>query len=85
MLQRYWILPIAFMLMLNTQSISNISQGGAPIPNWWPLLKTGIPLSVLKAAVMSLTAFYGIVGYNAVTFTKTRKEKIHIRIIYNNI
>lgn len=74
-LQRYWILPIAFMLMLNNQALSNTSQGGVPMPNWWPLLKSGLPLSVLNAAIMGLTSFYGIIGYNAVTFTKTRKEK----------
>ncbi|MCR1934422.1 PDZ domain-containing protein [Clostridium tepidum] len=74
-LQRYWILPIAFMLMLNNQSISNISQGGAPMPNWWPLLKSNIPSNALKLAVMSMTCFYGVIGYNSVTFTKTRKEK----------
>nr|WP_311137033.1 hypothetical protein [Clostridium botulinum] len=74
-LQRYWILPIAFMLMLNNQALSNTSQGGVPMPNWWPLLKSGLPLSVLNAAIMGLTSFYGIIGYNAVTFTKTKKEK----------
>ncbi len=81
-LQRYWILPIAFMLMINNQALSNISQGGAPMPNWWPLLKTGLPLSVLNAAVIALTSFYGIIGYNAVTFTKTRKEKKIISGLY---
>ncbi|EPY2276919.1 PDZ domain-containing protein [Clostridium sporogenes] len=81
-LQRYWILPIAFMLMINNQALSNISQGGAPMPNWWPLLKTGLPLSVLNAAVIGLTSFYGIIGYNAVTFTKTRKEKKFISGLY---
>ncbi|ENK0558175.1 PDZ domain-containing protein [Clostridium botulinum] len=81
-LQRYWILPIAFMLMINNQALSNISQGGAPMPNWWPLLKAGLPLSVLNAAVIALTSFYGIIGYNAVTFTKTRKEKKIISGLY---
>ncbi|WP_251860794.1 PDZ domain-containing protein [Clostridium sp. Marseille-Q2269] len=74
-LQRYWIVPIALMFMLNSKSISNITQSGSPLPNWWPLLNTGISSQVLKAAVISLTAFYGIIGYNGVTFTKTKKEK----------
>lgn len=81
-LQRYWILPIAFMVMLNNQSISNISQSGWPMPNWWPLLKSDIPSNVLKVAVMSLTCFYGVIGYNSVTFTKTRKEKKFISGLY---
>ena len=81
-LKRYWILPVAVMFILNNQSISNISQSGTPMPNWWPLLRTSIPLNVLNAAVMTLVCFYGVVGYNSVTFTKTRKEKKVISGLY---
>ncbi|EJO5346861.1 PDZ domain-containing protein [Clostridium botulinum] len=81
-LQRYWILPVAFMVILNSQSLSTISQSGTPMPNWWPILKTSIPLNILNAAVITLTSFYGVIGYNSVTFTKTRKEKKFISGFY---
>lgn len=74
-LQRYWILPIALFVMLSSKSLSGIAQGGTPMPNWWPLVKTSIPKYILNTAIITLIPFYGVVGYNSVTFTKTKKEK----------
>ena len=73
-LQRYWAFPIAIFFMLhNTSTIGSSWQ--VPLPNWWPLLKGSIPINILKTATVALVPFYGMVGYNSVTFTKCRREK----------
>lgn len=73
-LQRYWAFPIAIFFMLhNTSAIGTSWQ--VPLPSWWPLVKSSTSINILKDAVVALVPFYGMVGYNSVTFTKNRKEK----------
>lgn len=76
-LQRYWAFPIAIFFMLHNSSTIG-SSWQVPLPNWWPLVKGGISIDILKDAVVALVPFYGMVGYNTVTFTKDRKEKTKI-------
>lgn len=72
--QRYWALPIAIFFMLNNAtSISTTWQ--VPLPNWWPLVKNTIPAEILKNAIVALIPFYGMIGYNSITFTKDKKSK----------
>lgn len=72
--QRYWALPIAIFFMLhNNNAISTTWQ--VPLPTWWPLVKSSIPAEILKDAVVALIPFYGIIGYNSVTFTKDKETK----------
>jgi len=73
-LQRYWAIPIAIFFMIQDKSIVS-SAWQVPTPDWWPIIKTFVPLDVLKNALLMLVPFYGILGYNSVTFTKTKKEK----------
>lgn len=73
-LQRYWALPIAIFFMIhNTSSISASWQ--VPLPDWWPFVKSSIPVNILRTAVVALIPFYGMVGFNSVTFTRSRREK----------
>lgn len=73
-LQRYWAFPIAIFFMLhNTSAIGASWQ--VPLPSWWPLVKSSTSINILRDAVVALVPFYGMVGYNSVTFTKNRKEK----------
>ncbi|WP_123054611.1 PDZ domain-containing protein [Clostridium sp. JN-1] len=75
-LQRYWVVPIAIFFMLHNvdpNTLSSTSQ--MPMPGWWPILKGSIPTDVLKSAVISLMPFYGVMGYNSITFTRDKKQK----------
>ncbi|MCT8976422.1 PDZ domain-containing protein [Clostridium sp. CX1] len=73
-LQRYWALPVAVFFMLhNTSAISASWQ--VPLPNWWPIVNSSIPMNILKTAVVALIPFYGMIGYNSITFTKNRRQK----------
>jgi Trypsin-like serine proteases, typically periplasmic, contain C-terminal PDZ domain len=76
-LQRYWAFPIAIFFMLHNNSAIG-SSWQVPLPNWWPLVKGSMSIDILKDAVVALVPFYGMVGYNSVTFTKDRKEKTMI-------
>ncbi len=72
--QRYWIMPIALIIMLSSKSITGGTT--APMPSWWPLINTSVPGSVLRDAVEILIPFYGVIGYSSITFTKTKTEKV---------
>ena len=73
-MQRYWVIPIALLIMTRDKSMA---MAGEQImtPDWWPLVYTSIPMSVIKAAVVIFYPIYGIVGYSSVTFTKNKREK----------
>lgn len=72
-LKRYWVIPVALMFIMNNQNISGGTE--ASIPTWWPAIRS-ISYNLIKDAVIGFFAFYGVMGYNAITFTKTRKEKV---------
>lgn len=73
-LKRYWALPIALFIMFNDPSLAASGEQVA-MPDWWPIVKTAISSDILKDAVIGLTAFYGVIGYSSVTFTKDKTEK----------
>lgn len=73
-LQRYWVLPTALLIMLSSANAGFVGEQTAT-PNWWPLVKTSIPPNILRDALITLIPFYGVIGYNSVTFTKNKSEK----------
>ena len=73
-LRRLWPLPIAFFILLNSIDILSI-ENGSPMPNWWPILNTSIPEKILMNSVVALVSFYGVLGYNSITFTKSKEKK----------
>ncbi len=76
--KRYWILPLAIMII--TKGTSSAGVGGSSIstPNWWPLIKPSIPIREFNAAIISMLPLFGGIGYNSVTFTKTKEEKVRL-------
>lgn len=73
-LQRYWTLPVAMFFILHSVSNPGLSWQ-IPTPNWWPLVNNSMPSNVLKNALVALIPFYGVIGYNSITFTRDKKEK----------
>lgn len=71
-LNRYWALPIAIFMIFNNQISSGTTMTA---PNWWPIINHTNILSILTTAMIATIPFYGVIGYNAVTFTKKKKEK----------
>lgn len=72
-LKRYWAIPVAVALIVNS-NFYNIDSV-IPIVNWNTFLNPTTSYSAIKNAAILLMPFYGIIGYSAVTFTKTKKEK----------
>jgi hypothetical protein len=72
-LKRYWTLPVAIALIVNSSmySLDNI----IPIREWNTLLNPSTPFSIIKNAAVFLMPFYGVIGYSSITFTKTKNEK----------
>ncbi|WP_138203491.1 PDZ domain-containing protein [Haloimpatiens lingqiaonensis] len=72
LLKRYWILPVALLFIMNPNSFEGISIN---FPNWWPIVKQNIPFNTIKNLIISAITFYGILGYESVTFTRSKEEK----------
>jgi len=72
-LKRYWAIPVTVALIVNS-SFYNIDSV-VPLVNWNTFLNPTTSYSVIKNAAILLMPFYGVIGYSAVTFTKTKKEK----------
>lgn len=71
-LKRYWPIPIVLLLLMSNPDVSNTVQTSTPA--WWPIVKSNATV-LMKDAVVALSAFYGVIGYNSITFTKTKKQK----------
>ena len=72
---RYWTIPIAVMIMISGDS-SGTGIISAPAYNWWPIIKDSNLMTMLAVASLTFVPFYGVIGYNSVTFTKRKKEKV---------
>ncbi|WP_010234864.1 PDZ domain-containing protein [Clostridium arbusti] len=72
-LKRYWVMPVALMFIMNNPNISYSAQ--VPIQNWWPIIKFSSH-DLIRDAFIGFFAFYGMIGYNAITFTRTKKQKV---------
>lgn len=73
-LKRNWVLPIALFLIVKNAAAVGITEKVAT-PDWWPLLKTSPILNMAKTSAITLIAYYGVIGYSSVTFTKDKQEK----------
>ncbi|MGL5351909.1 MAG: PDZ domain-containing protein [Clostridium sp.] len=71
---RYWAMPIAILIAFSSQmsgeTISYIS-----IQDWWPIINREENLALLATSVIACVSLYGMLGYNAVTFTKSKSKK----------
>ena len=71
-LKRYWPIPIAVMFLMH--NISTADTFNVATPNFWPIIKSNYFKAAANIAI-DVLPFYGMIGYNSVTFTKDRKEK----------
>ncbi len=72
-LKRYWPIPIAIFLILNSSLA--IGEETLKNPSWWPIIKTSFNADMLKNTVLTLMPFYGVIGYTSVTFSKSKESK----------
>ncbi len=74
-LKRYWALPIAILILLSSTSSDLAIGQSITTPEWWPLIKGDIMERILKNSVIASVALYGVIGYNSITFTRSKKKK----------
>lgn len=74
-LSRYWVLPItiflAYKLGVDDQSLTE----SVLTPNWWPILNSEYILTIIATMALTLTPFFGVIGYSSVSFTRSKKNK----------
>ena len=71
---RYWAMPIAIFIAITTQMAGGASSAMAT-PAWWPIINKSETLTLLAKTVITCVPLYGMIGYNAVTFTKLKRKK----------
>lgn len=71
-LKRYWVVPIAVLIIMQNKNL--VGTVGIGTPDWWPIIKS-YTYEFLKDAIITALAFYGVIGYSGVTFTKTKEKK----------
>jgi hypothetical protein len=74
-LRRNWVLPVALFLIVSNASTLGFTES-VPTPTWWPLLKSSPLAHMIKGSAVTLLAYYGVIGYSTVTFTKNKDEKV---------
>lgn len=73
--KRYWAIPVSVILIVTGTADAATEQ--VANPSWWPLIQSPSYIKSIATAVIALMPFYGVLGYSAVTFTKSKKEKIY--------
>ena len=74
-LRRNWVLPVALFFIMSNASGAGLTHSIAT-PGWWPILKSSPITRMAKDAAVSLFAYYGIIGYSTVTFTRNKSQKV---------
>jgi len=79
---RYWVIPITIFLAYKLGVADQSLTDSISTPEWWPILSSEYILTILATMALTLTPFFGIIGYSSVTFTKSKKKKVISSGIY---
>jgi membrane-associated protease RseP (regulator of RpoE activity) len=74
-LRRNWVLPVALFFIVSNASSAGLTHNIAT-PGWWPILKSSPLTRMAKDAAVTLFAYYGVIGYSTVTFTRNKDQKV---------
>jgi hypothetical protein len=74
-LRRNWVLPVALFFIMSNASSAGLTHNIAT-PGWWPILKSSPLTRMAKDAAVTLFAYYGVIGYSTVTFTRNKSQKV---------
>ena len=75
-LKRYWLLPVAIMV-LSASSAAAFTGGGESIatPGGWPFINSALSVVDVNKALISILPLFAGIGYNSITFTKSKSKK----------
>ncbi|CAM2883878.1 PDZ domain-containing protein [Hathewaya histolytica] len=74
-LNRYWSVPISIMFIVLNQNLGIAGGEQVATPQWWPIINGGITENILKSSIIMFMPLYAVVGYNSITFTKSKRKK----------
>jgi len=79
-LQRFWPIPLVVLAVVGTGTV----QGGVEMPNWWPLIKAGIPGDPQNLIYTLMPVIAGL-GYSDVSVARSPVEKSRLSALYLGI
>lgn len=75
-LNRYYTIPMVLLVFLFKDQYYIGKE--IAIGNWWPLLKGTLDNMQLESLFLSMIPVVAVIGYNSVTFTKSKRSKSFI-------
>jgi hypothetical protein len=69
-LQRFWPIPLVVLAVIGNGTV----QGGVEMPQWWPLIKAGVPGDPQNLAYTLIPVIAGL-GYSDVSVARSPAEK----------
>ncbi|WBW99285.1 PDZ domain-containing protein [Oceanirhabdus sp. W0125-5] len=72
-LNRYYTIPMVLMVFMVKEQYYFGKE--IAIGNWWPILKGTLSNIQLESLMLSMIPVVAIIGYNSVTFTKSKRGK----------
>lgn len=79
---RYWVIPITIFLAYKLGIADQALTESISTPDWWPILSSEYVLTILATMALTMTPFFGVIGYSSVSFTKSKKKKVISSSIY---
>lgn len=79
---RYWVIPITIFLAYKLGVADQALTESISTPAWWPILSSKYVLTILATMALTMTPFFGVIGYSSVSFTKSKKKKVISSSIY---
>jgi hypothetical protein len=76
-LQKFWPIPIVALAVMGGGTVEN----GINMPDWWPLLKAGLPGNPQDLVYMLLPAVAGL-GYGDIATARSPQEKSRLTALF---
>lgn len=88
LLQRFWIVPLSLMWAIPASS--GLEMGGAiQMPEWWPLIRTGVSQYIDGAFALTVLPIPVVLGYGDFSYTRMPHKKVQftagVSLVYSLI
>ncbi len=74
-LQRFWPVPLVGMIVSLQPETSELMSGSIQMPDWWPILSTGIEPGAAETLLFLLIPVMAGLGYADLAISSTPREK----------
>jgi len=76
-LQKFWPIPIVSMMILTLEAseIQSLAQGLISMPDWWPLIKPGIPSPEGHELLFAMFVIPAALGYGDFALARSPEER----------